>query len=68
MHFSRKVTFGTLFSLALAASHATAQEKSFKEAIIGPWVITSVFDEYQTGEKEGPAGLLRSSLVLRQLR
>ena len=52
MHFSRKVTFGTLFSLALAASHATAQEKSFKEAIIGPWVITSVFDEYQTGEKK----------------
>ena len=50
--FSRKVAFGTLFSLALAASQATAQEKSFKEAIIGPWVITSVFDEYQTGEKK----------------
>ena len=52
MRFFRKVTFGTLFSLALAASPATAQEKNFKEAIIGPWVITSVFDEYQSGEKK----------------
>ena len=51
MYFFRTVTFGTVLSLALAASQATAQEKSFKEAIIGPWIITSVFDEYQTGER-----------------
>ena len=51
MYFFQTVTFGTVLSLALAASQATAQEKSFKEAIIGPWIITSVFDEYQNGER-----------------
>ena len=53
MYFPRTLAFGAaLLSLAFAASQATAQEKSFKEAIIGPWLITSVFDEYQNGEKK----------------
>jgi hypothetical protein len=52
MHFSPTVTFVTALSLALGASQALAQEKSFKEAITGPWIITSVFDEYQNGDKK----------------
>jgi hypothetical protein len=52
MHFVRQVAFGPVLGLALAASQASAQEKSFKEAIIGPWIITSVFDEYQNGDKK----------------
>ena len=51
MYFFRTVAFGAVLGLALPASHALGQEKSFKEAIIGPWIITSVFDEYQNGEK-----------------
>jgi hypothetical protein len=30
---------------------APAQQQSFKEAIIGPWIVTAVFDEYANGEK-----------------
>jgi len=52
MYFVRTVAFGAALGAALAASQAPAQEKSFKEAIIGPWIITSVFDEYQNGEKK----------------
>jgi hypothetical protein len=52
MYFVRKVAFGAALGLALAPSQAPSQEKSFKEAIIGPWIITSVFDEYQNGEKK----------------
>jgi hypothetical protein len=52
MYFVRKVAFGAVLGLALTPSQAPAQEKSFKEAIIGPWIITSVFDEYQNGEKK----------------
>jgi Lipocalin-like domain len=51
MHFTRTATFGTSLALLLA-SQALAQEKSFKEAIIGPWLITAVYDEYQNGEKK----------------
>ncbi len=52
MHFSRTVTLGALFGFAFIANQTMAQEKSFKEAIVGPWLITSVFDEYQNGEKK----------------
>ena len=52
MYFVRTVAFGAALGAALAAGQAPAQEKSFKEAIIGPWIITSVFDEYQSGEKK----------------
>ena len=30
---------------------APAQEKSFKEMITGAWLVTAVFDEYESGEK-----------------
>ena len=52
MYFVRTMAFGAALGLACAATQATAQEKSFKEAIIGPWLITAVFDEYQSGEKK----------------
>ena len=52
MYFVRTIAFGATLGLACAATQATAQEKSFKEAIIGPWIITAVFDEYQNGEKK----------------
>ena len=51
MHLLRTATLGAVLSLASMASQAPAQEKRLKEAIVGPWVITSVFDEYQSGEK-----------------
>jgi hypothetical protein len=51
MHLLCTATLGAVLSLASMASQATAQEKRLKEAIVGPWVITSVFDEYQNGEK-----------------
>jgi hypothetical protein len=51
MHLLRTATLGAVLSLASMACEATAQQKSLKEAIVGPWVITSVFDEYQNGEK-----------------
>jgi len=41
-----------MLGLTSAASPAPAQEKSFKESIIGAWIVTSVFDEYQNGEKK----------------
>jgi hypothetical protein len=37
---------------AVAAGQVTAQEKSFKEMVIGAWVLTSVFDQYENGEKK----------------
>jgi lipocalin-like protein len=53
MHFIRTATFGAVTSFAFVlASQAPAQEKSFKEAIIGPWLISAVYDEYQNGEKK----------------
>ena len=51
MHLVRAATLAAVLGLASVASEATAQQKSLKEAIVGPWVITSVFDEYQNGEK-----------------
>jgi hypothetical protein len=38
--------------LASAASPALAQDKSFKESIAGAWIVTSVFDQYENGEKK----------------
>ena len=35
----------------LVAAPATAQEKRFKEMMVGPWLITSLFDEYDNGQK-----------------
>ena len=35
---------------ALAASQASAQDKSFKESMIGSWIITGVKDVSTTGE------------------
>jgi hypothetical protein len=59
MYVVQTLAFASTLSLAFAATQATAQDKSFKEAIIGPWLITAVFDEYQNGEKKdnwgGPA-------------
>jgi hypothetical protein len=59
MHLLRAATLGAVLSLTSMAIEAAAQQKSLKETIVGPWVITSVFDEYQNGEKRdnwgGPA-------------
>ncbi|MBV9235686.1 MAG: lipocalin-like domain-containing protein [Xanthobacteraceae bacterium] len=44
--------FGAVASLALVATQAPAQDKGFKEAITGAWLITAVYDEYQNGEKK----------------
>jgi hypothetical protein len=52
MHFVRSMALGVTLGLACVATQAPAQEKSLKEAIIGPWLITAVFDEYQSGEKK----------------
>ena len=52
MYLVRMIVFGAALSLVFEAGQAAAQEKSFKEAIIGPWIITAVFDEYQSGEKK----------------
>jgi hypothetical protein len=43
---------GLLLVMGLGAD-VPAQEKSFKDMITGAWLITSVFDEYQNGEKKG---------------
>jgi len=53
MAFIRRVTFGAaLLGIALSAGNSPAQEKSFKEMISGAWIITSLADEYQNGEKK----------------
>jgi hypothetical protein len=53
MQLTRTLAFGAaLLGLALTASQSLAQEKSFKEMITGAWIVTSVFDEYQNGEKK----------------
>jgi len=38
-------------ALAFTAIQAPAQQQSFKEAVTGAWLVTSVFDEYSNGEK-----------------
>jgi hypothetical protein len=52
MYFIRAMAFGAMLSLSCFATQAPAQEKSFKEAIIGPWLITALYDEYQNGERK----------------
>jgi hypothetical protein len=53
MPFARRLVFGAaLLGVALSAGQSSAQEKSFKEMVVGAWIITSVFDEYQNGEKK----------------
>src|SRR5262245_50008953 len=41
MSFLRTMAIGAMLSVACVASPAMAQEKSLKEAIIGPWLITN---------------------------
>src|SRR5689334_9222084 len=38
--------------LAVPPSPATAQEKSFKEMVIGAWIVTAVVNEYDNGQKQ----------------
>jgi hypothetical protein len=53
MHTLRTLAFGAaVLGFALAANQAPAQEKSFKEMITGAWIVTSVFDQYENGEKK----------------
>ncbi|MFL6816238.1 MAG: hypothetical protein ACJ8EK_19630 [Bradyrhizobium sp.] len=53
MSLTRTLAFGAaLLGVALSSSQSQAQEKSFTEMITGAWIITSVFDEYQNGEKK----------------
>jgi hypothetical protein len=52
MSFLRTMAIGAMLSVGCVANPAMAQEKSLKEAVIGPWLITAVFDEYQSGEKK----------------
>jgi hypothetical protein len=50
--------------LAVLPGIAVSQQKSLKDAIIGSWSITSVFDQYENGKKNNPWGAgLKSSLV-----
>ena len=47
----RTLAFGAaVLGLALAANLASAQDKSFKESIIGAWIVTGVKDVSTTGE------------------
>ncbi|MFL6305018.1 MAG: lipocalin-like domain-containing protein [Xanthobacteraceae bacterium] len=54
MLLNKRLAFSAMvLGIALAGtSQVLAQEKSFKDAIIGAWIVTSVFDEYQNGEKK----------------
>ena len=45
------ISFAVL-GFALSASQASAQDKSLKEAIAGAWIVTSVFDQYDNGDKK----------------
>lgn len=38
--------------LASATSSALSQDKSFKESVTGAWIVTSVFDQYDNGDKK----------------
>ena len=53
MHTVRMLALGgSLLGLALMAGEAPAQEKSLKETITGAWLVTAIFDEYESGEKK----------------
>jgi hypothetical protein len=50
---SRNVVTGfAALGLTFVTTQAPAQQKSLQETIAGAWIITSVFDEYQNGEKK----------------
>jgi hypothetical protein len=40
-----------LLGVSISGNEVLAQQKSFKEAITGAWIVTSVYDEYSNGEK-----------------
>jgi len=40
----------------LAPSSATSQQKSFKDAVIGNWRITAIYDQYEDGRKNESFG------------
>ena len=40
-----------LLTVSLVPTNGCAQDKSFKESIIGAWVISSVSDNYDNGQK-----------------
>jgi hypothetical protein len=40
-----------LLGLSFSATETPAQQQGLKEAITGAWIITSVYDEYASGEK-----------------
>ena len=50
------VTSALLFVGVALSSVAVAQQKSLKDAIVGSWLITSVFDQYENGKKNNPWG------------
>jgi hypothetical protein len=53
MHTVRILSFsGALLAFGLMADQAPAQQKSFQETIAGAWIVTSLYDEYENGEKK----------------
>jgi hypothetical protein len=42
--------------IALPPSDALGQQKSLKELIVGTWLLDSVYDQTQDGEKHNPLG------------
>jgi Lipocalin-like domain len=42
--------------IALPASNAVGQQKTLKEQIVGTWLLNSVYDQTQDGEKHNPWG------------
>ena len=64
--FSRLLTGLVVSTLGLAVlpGIAIAQQKSLKDAIVGSWLITSIFDQYENGKKSNPWGAgLKGTLV-----
>ena len=45
-----------LLGVSFTETGVLAQQKSFKEAITGAWIVTSVVDEYSNGEKRDSWG------------
>jgi hypothetical protein len=50
------VLVATIVLMLMPAAGSPAQEKPLKEAIVGAWSLTSVFDEYESGQKNNPFG------------
>jgi hypothetical protein len=49
--------------LAVLPGSAVSQQKPLKDAIVGSWSITSVFDQYENGKKNNPWGAVKSQFV-----